>query len=136
MLAMATVVIVLSCVLKIRTDQKVAVTGFLSLPMPELCLSKSLWGLKCPGCGLTRSFIHLAHGRFHESMSLNRIGWVLALATVLQIPYRIWGLWYLSKHKTTEPIPAWLPMAFAWCLILVLVGNWLYLVAFESPFSR
>jgi len=30
--------------------------------MPELCASKRIFDLPCPGCGLTRSFISISHG--------------------------------------------------------------------------
>jgi hypothetical protein len=35
-------------------------------PVP-LCLIKSLTGLACPGCGMTRAFLLIGHGRFADA---------------------------------------------------------------------
>lgn len=44
------------------------------------------FGIDCPGCGLTRSFIHFAHGRFFEGMSLNPAGIAIFVFVAIQIP--------------------------------------------------
>jgi Protein of unknown function (DUF2752) len=41
---------------------RVAVRGLTGYPLPPSCFTRTAFGLKCPGCGLTRSFIHLAEG--------------------------------------------------------------------------
>lgn len=42
-----------------------------SLPGFEVCSFKSLTGLPCPGCGLTRGFCAVSHGRFAEATAFN-----------------------------------------------------------------
>jgi hypothetical protein len=37
----------------------------------KLCLLKDLFGIPCPGCGITRAFLFLAHGDLHSAMELN-----------------------------------------------------------------
>ena len=37
----------------------------------RLCLLKDLFGIPCPGCGITRAFLFLAHGDFRSAMELN-----------------------------------------------------------------
>ena len=37
-------------------------------PVP-LCLVKGLTGLDCPGCGMTRAFLLLGHGRFADALA-------------------------------------------------------------------
>ena len=39
-------------------------------PVP-LCLVKALTGLDCPGCGMTRAFLFIGHGRFADAMAMH-----------------------------------------------------------------
>ena len=39
-------------------------------PVP-LCLVKWLTGLDCPGCGMTRAFLFIGHGRLADAMALH-----------------------------------------------------------------
>lgn len=45
--------------------------------LPSVCPFHRLTGLPCPGCGLTRAFVCLAHGRFMESLHWHPIGWLV-----------------------------------------------------------
>lgn len=36
-----------------------------------LCLIKALTGLDCPGCGMTRAFLFIGHGRFADAAALH-----------------------------------------------------------------
>lgn len=124
-LVVSVLVVILSFVFQVRTDQKVEVTGGV-WTVPELCLSRSLWGVSCPGCGLTRSFVRLAHGDFSGSVAVNRVGWLLALATVIQIPYRSVMLRWLSTRGLPEPVPELANVLFGWTLIVALIGSWIF----------
>lgn len=42
-----------------------------------LCAMRETFGLPCPGCGLTRAFIHLAHGDPAGAAVMNPFGLVL-----------------------------------------------------------
>ena len=44
-------------------------TGWES-PVP-LCLVKGLTGLDCPGCGMTRAFLLIGHGRFADAVGMH-----------------------------------------------------------------
>jgi hypothetical protein len=44
-------------------------TGWES-PVP-LCLVKGLTGLDCPGCGMTRAFLLIGHGRFADAAAMH-----------------------------------------------------------------
>ena len=45
---------------------------------PVLCPTALLFGLPCPGCGLTRAFGHVTHGLFREAFEFHAI-WPLFL---------------------------------------------------------
>ena len=49
---------------------------------PVLCPFRRLTGLPCPGCGLTRSWVYLAHGWWREAFAAHPFGIVAALAVV------------------------------------------------------
>jgi hypothetical protein len=114
-------VALLAFALKELPDGRVAFRGLLWLPLPQTCYSRSLLGLKCPGCGLTRSIIHLAEGDFDASLRSHRLGWVIALLIALQMPYRLLAL-RLSERELIAP--HW-QAAIGYALIALLLGNWL-----------
>ena len=120
MLLGACLVIAASLVFDVRSDQRVILPWTPGLPLPVSCLSKTLLHVNCPGCGLTRSFIHLAHGRFAQSVALHRLGWLLALTVLLQLPYRIFALF----GPRTDPLGRCFPHWFGIMLIVLLIVNW------------
>jgi hypothetical protein len=120
-LAVATFVVMMAFALDVLPGgTRVAFHGLHGWPLPQTCLFRVWTGRDCAGCGLTRSFILLAHGRFQESIHMHRLGWLMALAVVLQIPYRL-----LSLRRRDRPLlPRPIPQVFGWCLIVALVVNW------------
>jgi hypothetical protein len=120
MLWVTAIVIVLSCLLEVHADQRVALSFLPAWPFPETCMSRKLFHVSCPGCGLTRSFIYLAHGDWMASWNMHRLGWLLALAVVAQIPYRIYAL----ASGRPAPLGKSAPKAFGMLLITLLIVNW------------
>lgn len=51
---------------------------------PVICPFRNLTGLPCPGCGLTRSWVYLTHGRLGDGFSANPFG-AVAIALVLAL---------------------------------------------------
>lgn len=121
MLRICAVVVILAFLLQTRPDHRVQFRWGPSIPLPESCGTKILFGFECPGCGLTRSFIALSHGDFWASWKWNRVGWVLLAALLAQFPYRLWLLKELDQHRILRS--PW-PQRFAWLLIVLLIGNW------------
>jgi len=52
-------------------------TGWES-PVP-LCIVKGLTGLDCPGCGMTRAFLLVGHGRFADAAATHPLSIPAAL---------------------------------------------------------
>ncbi len=50
---------------------------------PVICPFRRLTGLPCPGCGLTRSWVYLAHGWWRESFLAHPFGWVAVVAVLV-----------------------------------------------------
>lgn len=51
---------------------------------PVVCPFRLATGLPCPGCGLTRAWVYLAHGSWQESLQANPFG-VVAVALVMAL---------------------------------------------------
>ena len=94
------------CVLQVRSDDHAAFCFLPDWPIPSSCPSQAIFGVDCPGCGLTRSFIHLAHGDWQRAFSKHRVGWLLALAVVLQIPYRLAALLGRNRQPLGKRFPS------------------------------
>lgn len=122
MLGISFAVIVLSFALQLNPAGRVRASWLPFDSLPPLCGSRAFFGINCPGCGLTRSFVALASGDFAESFRLHRVGWLMALAVALQVPYRTWGLYELRRGVISER--AW-PTWFGRVLIAALILNWL-----------
>jgi hypothetical protein len=120
MLWLSLAVVVGVLVLQVTPSGKVAPVWFPQLTLPETCGSRLWFGVACPGCGLTRSFIALAQGDVARSFTYNRVGWLLALAVLLQFPYRLLALRELRTRVVERSWPKW----FGWSLIAALIGNW------------
>jgi hypothetical protein len=122
MLIVACGVVVLSLLLHVRSDQRVEFTWLPNIPLPESCWTYSLFGTKCPGCGLTRSIVYLAHGDWQASLAIHRLGILMAVAILAQFPYCIAGLFW----KKDYPLGHRFASIVAWTLIVLLIGNWLF----------
>ena len=121
MLAIAAAVCVLAFAHKELPDGRIAARALPQIPLPQTCASRAWLGLKCPGCGLTRSVIHLAEGNWRGSWEAHRLGALMALWIVSQIPYRL-----LALRRPEHPLipPRW-QAAFGSALIALFIANWL-----------
>lgn len=128
MLLISFAVILLSFALAVRPDQRVTLRGLPEYPLPATCMSRSVFGVTCPGCGLTRSFIHLAQGNWSASVATHRLGWLLAMAVVLQLPYRLYALRRGELSARTRFAGA----CFSYLLLAALLVNWLWGVGWSN----
>ncbi len=100
-LTVSCIVAVLAFALVEVPGGRVAFRGLRAYPLPPSCVSRSLLGLNCPGCGLTRSIIHLAEGDLLSSWRCHRLGMLMAAVLIFQIPYRLLAL----RRPETALIP-------------------------------
>ena len=78
----------MSFIFQVRGDQ-VGIIGIPGRVLPQVCWMRSWFGINCPACGLTRSFVSMAHGHWRLGYHFNHLGWLAAGLVVLQIPYRL-----------------------------------------------
>ena len=69
------------------------------------CLWKSLFGLDCPGCGLSRAGALLLHGRVHEAASRNWLIFPFGIVFVWKFVNRVS---YISKTELPRRNQPWL----------------------------
>ena len=103
-------------------DSGVVVPG-VNRRLPELCMLRRTTGLSCPGCGLTRCFISLAHGDVAAAWSFNPAGlWLFAIIAA-QLPLRCYQLWRIHHGQMELRLAHWGGAALAIFLVLLL-GQW------------
>lgn len=124
-LTIAALTIVAAVLLEVRPDDRVAFIALPSHPLPETCGCRMILGLPCPACGLTRSFVHLAHGRWLQSWHAHHLGWLLAGIVPFQFPYRFAALYWPEKRFVGIGLTRWL----ARVLIALFLANWVIALA-------
>lgn len=120
MLALALAVVAISARARLEAGPDITVLGY---PLPKLCQWKGLLGVECAGCGLTHSFVAIAHGEVARAFAHHRVGPWLFVLLALQIPYRAlvlarpdwearwgrhagWG-WWIAVALMGYAIAAW-----------------------------
>jgi len=115
-------VVLMAFLLKVRPDDRVALRGLSQYPFPTTCSLRVWLGVNCPGCGLTRSIVHLARADWRTSLRTHRLGMLMAAVILFQIPYRTLIVCGIDRLRI-GPRPA---AIIGSLLIAALVGNWLY----------
>jgi len=68
--------------------------------VPMVCQFRQLFGIGCPGCGLTRSFAFMADGRLGMAFQMNPLGPPLFLVVLGQVPWRAFKLWQTARERS------------------------------------
>jgi len=71
-------------------------------PSGAFCLSRRLFHLPCPGCGMTRAFAHLAKGEWSAALTLHPLAPVVAME--IAAFWAVWGLGLASGRTVRLPI--------------------------------
>ena len=96
--------------------------------LPPACTLNSQFGLPCPGCGLTRSWVSAAHGDLTTSLGFHRLGWLVMLYVVLQaVRHACW----LFVPRARERVARWSPYLDKSIVLLgaLVMLNWVLLLA-------
>jgi hypothetical protein len=117
----ACAVIAAGWLVDVGPDGALGLIGAPAVKFPVLCPSRLLFGVDCPGCGMTRSVTHLLHGRLADSFALHRLGWLVLAAVVFQVPYRSWRL---SGGRSRVANPR-VGQILLWGFFALLIVNWL-----------
>jgi hypothetical protein len=85
------------------------------------CLAKRLFGIPCPGCGITASIMALISGRIDLAISANAAGPVVFAYALLHA-----GLLIAAAHRfLSQQTILRLIKRSDQCLLVVLLANWL-----------
>jgi len=120
MLVICALALAAAPLLEVQGHDKVRLRGWAAAELPPLCGSQLFLGISCPGCGLTRSWVALAHGDIARSLMYHRLGWLLLFLAMLQIPYRLHAL-YTGKPLLPDRVATGIGLG----LIVALGINWL-----------
>jgi len=122
MLGISLAVLTASFLLQLPGNTRVELP-IVGIQLPSICVWRNSTGVDCPGCGLTRSFICLAHRRPANAWNYNPAGWLLFAVFVGQIPYRGVQLWRLSsgRQEWTGRMLNWT----IWIMVAAIFSQWL-----------
>jgi hypothetical protein len=85
-------------------------------------------GMSCPGCGLTRCFISLAHGDIAAAWSFNPAGlWLFAIIAA-QLPLRSYQLWRINHGRRELQLAHYGTIAFG-VFLVALLSQWVLRLA-------
>jgi hypothetical protein len=91
---------------------KLAVVFLLPLPLfmispssleklPSLCLIKNIFGVECPGCGMTRALVYLLHGDLPSALHSNPLALIaLPLLGFLWVRFVVVNTRHLLSRPT------------------------------------
>jgi hypothetical protein len=98
-------------------------TPFASEPLPELCSSRRLFGIDCPGCGMTRSFIYASRWRWLDAWASNPAGALLFASIALSIPWRL-VQWIQSHRGRWAPTSTIMEAGWLTVIAIVMMLHW------------
>ncbi len=97
------------------------------------CRFKSVFGIPCASCGVTRGVVALSRGKFREALALNPLLISLILAGVAYTPWALiaWvGRLPRLRLSMGSGWPRHLLLGVLLSLVVLLLGlNWAYLIA-------
>ena len=90
--------------------------------LPHVCLFHHLFGISCPGCGITRSLLSFFVGDFHHAWIQNPAGPILGASLVAQVPLR--GLALCRAHWSRRSFL--LSRLMTTGVLIILIVSWIH----------
>jgi len=69
--------------------------------LPSVCLYWNLFGVHCPGCGMTRAFSALLHGEWGQALLYNKLV-VVAFPAIIGVLVHDAARWAQSRHQAPK----------------------------------
>lgn len=122
MLLGAMAVLAAAALLRLEPGGKVEMPG--AGRLPALCMWKQALGINCPGCGLTRAFVALAHGQWTAAWQFNGASPFIFALVAYQVPFRAVQIWRLRNGKREYAHSPLLIALLAWGAVAALLAQW------------
>lgn len=122
MLLGAVAVLAAAVLLRLEPGGKVEMPG--AGRLPALCMWKQTAGINCPGCGLTRAFIAIAHGQWTSAWRFNGAAPFIFALVIYQVPFRAVQIWRLRNGKREYAHSPMLIALLAWGTVAALLAQW------------
>jgi len=82
-------------------------------PLGNVCIFRQCFGISCPFCGVSRSMVALAHGRFIASLSFHPMGPLISVAFCFFVVTAGRSLWRRDSPVIESPVFARIAIGFA-----------------------
>ena len=95
-----------------------------SRALPAFCVWRQMLGINCPGCGLTRAFVALAHGQWKAAWNYNAAAPFFFALLLYQVPFRGMQLARLRQGRPIYAHSSLLIALIAWTAVAALMLQW------------
>jgi hypothetical protein len=120
-----TIILALCSALSINRGEVAAKIDTRNITLPWICLFKTITGIDCPVCGLTRSMISVGHLDFDKAWRYNRAGILVYLFVIYQFSCHI----FLAIKARDPKLRNWLKgfaVKYVYAIEAALVMGWLF----------
>ncbi|MCE9545604.1 MAG: DUF2752 domain-containing protein [Planctomycetia bacterium] len=104
--------------------------GLVTLPLvgtlPGMCIWHRVLGFDCPGCGLTRSFVALAHGQFIRAWQFNPAGPLMFALVAYQVPFHVVQIFRLRNGRGEFKHRPLTVALVSWLVVAALITQWAF----------
>lgn len=101
--------------------------------LPHLCLMQALFGIPCPGCGITHALLLGFALHFRESLAANPAGLALAATIGFQLVGRPWAIVDRRASSLVSSISGWLGSISVVCLSAAWISTLVKLALLKFP---
>jgi hypothetical protein len=116
-------IIGMSFLMSSQGSKDVILPGMVS-PLPDVCMSRRMVGLDCPGCGMTRSFINISSGNLSRAFAFHPLGIVIYAIVAFQIPFRLTQIARIFSGRAPLLLPHWEKLL--WVLAAAMLLFWVF----------